>query len=153
MNRRKLIELTPEERRAYVPAAQTIHLCSHGKDGYPHIVPMWFAADGDRTVWMTTYRKSQKVMNLRRDPRVALLVESGVTYDTLRGVMIRGDAEIIDDADTVVQVLKRIHQKTSGSFPEGIDDALRAQAAKRVAIKVTARRVSSWDHAKLGGVY
>lgn len=57
-NRRKLIEMTAEERRAYVPAAQTIHLCSNGKDGYPHIVPMWFVADGDETVWMTTYRKS-----------------------------------------------------------------------------------------------
>lgn len=153
MNRRKLIELTAEERQAYVPAAQTIHLCTNGPDGYPHIVPMWFAADGDHTVWMTTYRKSQKVLNLRRNPKVALMVESGVTYDALKGVLIRGDAELIDDADTVVGILKRIHQKTSGSFPEGIDDALRAQATKRVAIKVTTKRLSSWDHTKLAGVY
>jgi PPOX class probable F420-dependent enzyme len=148
-----LIELSPEERGAYVPAAQTIHLCTHGPHGYPHIVPMWFAADGDQTVWMTTYRKSQKVLNIRRNPKVALMAESGVTYDTLKGVLIRGDAELIDDADTVVHILKRIHQKTSGSFPEGIDDALRAQASKRVAIKVAAKKVSSWDHGKLGGVY
>lgn len=153
MNRRKLIELTPEERQTYVPTAQTIHLCSNGPDGYPHIVPMWFAADGDQTVWMTTFRKSQKVLNLRRNPKVALLVESGVTYDALKGVLIRGDAEIIDDADTVVGILKRIHAKTAGSFPEGIDDALRAQATKRVAIKVTTKRLASWDHSKLAGVY
>jgi len=153
MNRRATIELTAEERQAYVPSAPTIHLCTNGKDGYPHVVPMWFAADGDRTVWMTTYRKSQKVLNIRRNPKVTLLVESGVTYDTLKGVMIRGHAEIIDDSDAVVQVLKRVHAKSTGSFPEGIDEALRAQAVKRVVIKVNAVRVSSWDHRKLGGTY
>jgi hypothetical protein len=81
------------------------------------------------------------------------MVESGATYDALKGVLIRGDAEIIDDADTVVGILKRIHAKTAGSFPEGIDDALRAQATKRVAIKVTTTRLSSWDHSKLASVY
>lgn len=153
MNRRKLIELTPDERQAYVPAAQTIHLCTNGPDGYPQVLPMWFAADDDLTVWMTTYRKSQKVLNMRRSPKVALMVESGQTYDALKGVLIRGDAEIIDNADTVVGILKRIHAKTAGSFPEGIDDALYAQATKRVAIKITPKRIVSWDHNKLAGVY
>ncbi len=153
MNRRKLIELTPAERTAFVAAAKTIHLCSNGPHGYPHVVPMWFTIGDEGAVWMTTYRKSQKILNLKRDPKVALLVESGVTYDTLKGVLIRGEAEIIDDVDTCVDILSRIHQKESGSFPEGIQDALRMQAQKRVAIKVVPKRFASWDHSKLGGVY
>jgi len=153
MNRRKQIELTPEERTAFVKNALTIHLCSNGPHGYPHIVPMWFMVDGDGAVWMTTYRKSQKILNLKRDPKVALLVESGVTYDTLKGVLIRGEAAVIDDQDTCVRVLMGIHEKTAGSFPEGIGDALRMQARKRVAIKVTPKHFASWDHSKLGGVY
>lgn len=152
MNRRKLIEITPAERKRYIAEAKTIILCTHGPHGYPHAVAMWFHAD-DEVIWMTTYRKAQKVLNIRRDPKVALLVESGTTYDTLKGVLIRGDAELIDDEDTCVGLLTRIHEKMSGALPEGVGDAMRAQARKRVAIKVTPRRIASWDHSKLGGAY
>lgn len=153
MNRRSLIELTPEERKPYIAQAKTIILCTHGPNGYPHAVAMWFAADEDETVWMTTYRKSQKAVNIRRNPKVALHVESGTVYDQLKGVLIRGDAEVIDDPEVVFGVLRRVNGKMLGSFPEGIDEVMRDQARKRVAIKVTPRRISSWDHAKLAGTY
>ena len=32
-------------------------------------------------------------------------------------------------------------------------DVVRAQAAKRVAMQFVTRRIASWDHRKLGGVY
>ncbi len=153
MNRRKLIAMTPAERKRYVTEAKTIILCTHDPYGYPHAVAMWFHADDDGIIWMTTYRKAQKVLNIRRNPKVALLVESGTTYDALKGVLMRGDAELIDDEDTCVRLLTRIHEKMSGALPEGVDEAMRAQARKRVAIKVTPRRVASWDHSKLGGAY
>src|SRR5262249_39037889 len=102
---------------------------------------------------MTTYAKSQKAVNIRRDPKVALLAESGDTYDTLKGVLIRGRAELIHDVDACVGVLTRVHAKMMGSLPSGIEEALKQQARKRVVIKVTPDRVASWDHRKLGGVY
>lgn len=153
MNRRAMIALSSAERREYIQTAKTIILATNGKDGYPHAVAMWFVADDDEVVWMTTYRKSQKVVNIRRSPKVALHVESGVTYDKLKGVLIRGDAELIEDEDTCLQTLVRIQEKMLGSLPDGAKEAMRQQARKRVVIRVTPRRVSSWDHAKLGGVY
>jgi nitroimidazol reductase NimA-like FMN-containing flavoprotein (pyridoxamine 5'-phosphate oxidase superfamily) len=102
---------------------------------------------------MTTYAKAQKVVNIQRNPKVALLAESGATYDTLKGVLIRGRAELIRDPEFCVGVLKRVHQKMMGAMPEGIDEALMAQARKRVVITVRPERVSSWDHSKLGGTY
>jgi PPOX class probable F420-dependent enzyme len=153
VNARKLIELTPEERRPYMAEAKTIVLCTNGPKGYPHAVAMWFAIDDDETVWMTTYRKSQKAVNIRRNPKVALHVESGTVYNQLKGVLIRGDAEVIDNSEVVLSVMKRVQGKMYGSFPTGIDEAMRAQARKRVAIKITPRRISSWDHAKLAGGY
>ena len=155
MNRRSAIALTPAEQKEYVVSAQTLTLCTHGPHGYPHAVAMWFAVDDDGTVWMTTYRKSQKAVNIRRDPKVALHIESGVTYDTLKGVLIRGDAEVVDDEDAVFRTICRVQEKTSGSFPVGreVEEAIRAQARKRVALKITPRRASSWDHAKLAGGY
>lgn len=152
MKSRPDIALTPEEQERFLDDVRTITLASIDKDGWPHLVAMWFCRI-DGLVHMTTFRKSQKAVNLRRDPRVTLLAESGATYSELRGLMIRGEAEVVDDLDTALEVMGRVREKHfAGNSPEA-DDALRAQATKRVVIRVHPRHASSWDHTKLGGRY
>ncbi len=153
MNRRDAIAIDDEERRRYVTAALTIILVSIGDDGYAHAVPMWFTVDDDGCIYMTTYGRSQKAVNLRRNSRATLLVESGVRYDELKGVLIRGTAEVIEDLDLAVRGRTRSHAKHVGGLAEGIDEVMRAQARKRVVLKITPERTASWDHAKLGGMY
>jgi general stress protein 26 len=115
---------------------------------------MWYVMDGN-DVLMTTFAKSQKAVNVRRNPKVAAMAESGETYETLKGVLIRGKAELITDLERCVGVLVRVNEKMRGMSlaPEAVDMIRRGQATKRVVIKVTPERVSSWDHSKLGGVY
>jgi len=154
MQRRKTIALTPDEQRRYLTESHTIILTSTDRHGYPHPVAMWYVADPDGTVVMTTFAKSQKAVNLRRDPRCALLVESGRTYPELKGLLIRGRATLVDDVERVLDVLERVHAKYDTPGPvEGLRDAMRGQASKRVVIRVSPERISSWDHAKLGGAY
>ncbi|HVM98334.1 MAG TPA: pyridoxamine 5'-phosphate oxidase family protein [Candidatus Acidoferrales bacterium] len=152
MNRRNLIQMTDDERGKFLADARTITLSTIDQHGYPHSVAMWYVMDGDCAL-MTTYAKSQKTRNIERNPKVGLMAESGATYDALKGVLIRGRADLIREEDRVLAVLKQVHAKMMGSFPEGIDDALRAQARKRVVVRVVPDRVSSWDHTKLAGVY
>ena len=153
MKRRNLIQMTTEEQQEFLRRTKTLILSTIDQRGYPHSVPMWYQMDGPTFV-MTTYAKSQKVMNIRRDPRVALLAEAGETYDTLKGVLLRGRAELVSDVEMCVGILLRVHEKMAGApLPPGADEALRLQARKRVIIKVTPERVSSWDHSKLGATY
>lgn len=153
MNKRKLIEIDDAERARYFADAKTVMLVSIGRDGYPHAVPMWFMVDDDGSILMTTYGRSQKAVNLRRDPKTALLVESGERYDELKGVLIRGTATVLEDEELCVRVLMTIHAKHYGELATGVADVMRAQARKRVVLKITPERVSSWDHSKLGGAY
>jgi PPOX class probable F420-dependent enzyme len=153
MSRRHAIALTPAEQRAFLETAHTMTLASIDQQGYPHLVAMWFVVDADGTVLMTTYAKSQKALNLRRNPRCTLMVERGLTYDQLQGVMIRGRATLEGDVERTLDVLTRIHAKHGGEQPDGLREVLRGQARKRVVVRVTPERVSSWDHSKLGGVY
>jgi len=153
MNKRDAIQLSEDERKGYLTAALTIILVTVGRDGYPHAVPMWFLMDDDGSVYMTTYGRSQKVVNIRRNPRVALLVESGVRYDELKGVLLRGKAEILDDEALCIRVLTRIHRKHMGALVTGVEEVMRAQARKRIVVKVTPERLVSWDHRKLSGAY
>ena len=153
MQRRKTIALTPDEQRRYLTESHTIILTSTDRHGYPHPVAMWYVADPDGTVVMTTFAKSQKAVNLRRDPRCALLVESGRTYPELKGLLIRGRATVVEETDRVLDLLGRVHEKYNRGQAAEVREALLAQARKRVIIRVPRERVASWDHRKLAGVY
>ncbi len=154
--KRAQIRLTEEEREAFLAAGHTAYLASHGEDGYPHLIAMWYAVDPDGSIRMTTYRKSQKVANLRRDPRCALLLEQGTTYDRLKGLFLRGRCEVIDDEETTLATLARVGARmagTSAPTDPATLEALRSQARKRVTLHFHPAKTRSWDHSKLAGVY
>ena len=148
--------MTPAEIEGFLAGAKTMILCSIGRDGVPHPMPMWFVQGDDGVVRMTTFRKSQKVRNLRRDPRVALLVEDGVEYAQLRGAVLYGRCEVIDDLDAVTATLIDITGGAAANDPaarEGMAKVVQGTAAKRVLLRTRPDRIVSWDHRKLGGTY
>jgi len=153
MDRRKAIALTPEEQRQFLEESHTIILSTLDGRGYPHCVAMWYVANPDGAVLMTTFAKSQKAVNLRRDPRCALLLESGRKYEDLKGLLIRGRATLEADTERVLDLLERVHAKYNRAPAAGLRDAMRHQASKRVLVRIRPERVASWDHRKLGGAY
>jgi nitroimidazol reductase NimA-like FMN-containing flavoprotein (pyridoxamine 5'-phosphate oxidase superfamily) len=82
-----------------------------------------------------------------------LLAESGATYSELRGLMVRGRAEIVDDIDVCLRTMLEVQPRYFGPADPSVQEVLRKQAAKRVVIRIHPERVASWDHTKLGGVY
>ena len=155
-SRRKLIEMSAQEIRAYLDAQKTVIIVGNGRNGYPHPMPMWFAQDDAGCLYCTTFGKSQKVLNWRRDPKAALLVESGEEYAALRGVTIYATCEVIDDVgvvqDTLVAINSRGQTLTEDARAQ-LRESVGRTATKRVALKFTPERYVSWDHTKLGGRY
>jgi PPOX class probable F420-dependent enzyme len=150
MNRRRQIRLSPEEQAAFLREHRKAALATLDQHGFPHVVAMNFLAK-DGAFYMTSYGKAQKVVNIRRNPRVALMVEAGNAYSELRGVMVRGRCEIIEGAEAVRAVfadMARAHG-TSPERPRAATDS----APKRVVLKIVPEKVTSWDHSKLGRVY
>ena len=155
-SRRKLIELDADEIRAYLAAQKTLIIVGNGHNGYPHPMPMWFTHHPDGTIRCTTFGKSQKVLNWRRDPKATLLVESGVEYAELKGVVIYATCEIIDDLDAVKDTLVAINSRgrdLDGDARDRLRETVSGTAAKRVVLKFTPKRYVTWDHGKLGGRY
>ena len=153
MPRRHEIALTPAEQREFLETSHTCILTSLDRHGYPHSVAMWYVVDPDGAVAMTTFAKSQKAVNLRRDPRCAVLIESGHRYDELKGLLIRGRATLVADTERVLDLLGRVHEKYNRGQASEVREALLAQARKLVIIRVHPERISSWDHRKLAGTY
>ena len=103
---------------------------------------------GDGVIYMTSYGKAQKVLNIRRNPKVGVMIESGQTYADYRGVMIRGLCEIIDDPAAVERTMRQMPGVRQAA-PKGAINS----APKRVVLKIVPQKIASWDHTKLGGKY
>ena len=156
MSRRDKIRMTPEEVSKFLKEAKTIILVSNGKDGFPHPMPMWYAVDDDDIVYMTTFRKSQKINNLRRDPKVALLVEAGDVYQELKSILIYTEVELIEDVEGTRDILFKI-SVARGDLSEdagaSVREGMLKTAEKRIGMKFSPDKIVSWDHSKLGGTY
>ncbi len=145
--------MSPEEIRAFLVAQRTVICATNGHTGWPHLMPLWFVTR-DQDIWAWTYGKSQKVRNLERDPRATLQVETGDAYDQLRGVMIEAQTLIHRDTELVLDFgLELFTRYNGGGQGPEFRDAIRAQAAKRVALQFKPQRIASFDHRKLAGAY
>lgn len=152
MKRRELIRMSETEVRAFLRETHTMNIASHGPSGRIHLVAMWYGFVGDDLA-MWTFPKSQKIKNLRRDPRFTALVEEGKDYSSLRGVELAGTAEIVEDYDWIRAAGEALNERHMGGVGEGIAAFLDDQARNRVGIKLVVDHVASWDHTKLGGTY
>jgi PPOX class probable F420-dependent enzyme len=147
------IAMSPAEVEAFLAAPHTAVLSTTGRGGFPHLVGMWFHPASDE-LQMWTYGKSQKVHNLRRDPRCALLIEAGDSYTELRGVLVRAEARIIEDHQRVVEIGTALYQRyslpaTGEAAHRSPEAEIERQAAKRVGLALRKERLVSWDHSKL----
>jgi hypothetical protein len=154
MSRRAEITMTPEEIKSFLEAELTAQVATIGPNGRPHLVPVFYVTRG-AAVATWTYAKSQKVVNLRRLAQATVLVESGRSYDELRGVSMECDVEILEDTERIVAIGQELTGRMIGNdeVATSAGQFVRAQADKRVGLLFTPTKVVSWDHAKLGGGY
>ena len=149
-SRQSLIKFNPEEEEQFLNKNLTAALATLDKNGFPHVVAMnYFYIDG--AIYMTSYGKAQKVVNIRRNPKVGVMVETGRSYGELQGVMVRGHCEIIEDPEEVQRSLRAIGHKQGRQ--SGVPRQAATSMPKRVVLKIVPEKITSWDHTKLGGRY
>jgi PPOX class probable F420-dependent enzyme len=145
--------MSDEEVRGFLAEKMVMQCATNGPHGLPHMVALWFVADGPGELRGWTYAKSQKARNLERDPRATLGLEDGVRYDQLRGVMFECDVELERDPSQVERFGLELFERYAGELTDEIRAMVSKQAQKRVGLTFRPMRTVSWDHRKLGGVY
>lgn len=150
-NQRARIKMTTDEVASFLQQCRTATIATIGPDGFPHLVAMWYGLL-DGKVYFETKARSQKIANLRRNPKVSCSVDAGESYDQLRGVAIEGTAEIIDDtsSDEYWAAAVSVFERYQGPYTGQQRPAVEFMMNKRVVVRVEPRRVRSWDHRKLG---
>jgi PPOX class probable F420-dependent enzyme len=151
MSQRDRIRMSDAEIASFLDTSRKLQVASINADGTPHLVTMYYTLlDGDLAFW--TYGKAQKVVNLRRDPRITCLIEDGTAYGELRGVSVSGEAELAEDFEQVApfgMVLTARYPEVFGPDAEALRPFVEQQARKRVVVRVHALKTASWDHAKM----
>jgi PPOX class probable F420-dependent enzyme len=152
-SRRELIQMSDAELRSFLDEQMVMQCATVGPGGRPHMVPLWFVAEdgGDLIGW--TYAKSQKAVNLDRDPRATIGIEDGVQYQELRGVMMECDVKLERDPTAVESYGLALFERYAGDLGPEIRQMVAAPAQKRVGLRFVPSRVVTWDHRKLEGVY
>lgn len=153
MSEEKLLQFLEEEQKI-------LQVASNDPDGHPHLVPMWFVVDDGKIVFRS-FSKSQKILNLQRDPKITVLVEEGKDYSELQGAMIKGNAKLVNDADYCLDLYVALADRYAffagvdpGATPEDeVRDYFSGRAAKQTAVIVEPVEIASWDYRKLGGGY
>ena len=146
------IELSQEEIHEFTQQAPRCILCVNREGLAPLPVPMWFAYIEGK-LYMHTLLSSKKVPHLRKDPKVAVVVESGEHYFTLRAVLFMGHCDVIDDQDEVRHWMHRIREEkplykelTPEQWPPHLE---RLYEKPRALLRITPHSVTTWDFAKI----
>ena len=151
---RQAVQLDDAEIREFLASNMKVQVATLGKDGAPHLTTLYYVLDDDGRIVFWTYGSSQKIVNLRRDPRVACLVETGDAYFDLQGVSIRGTATLVDDFEGILAIGRKVATVMAGGIDIGEqgEALVQAQARKRVGVIIEPEKVASWDHGKLTGL-
>ncbi|MFE5027492.1 pyridoxamine 5'-phosphate oxidase family protein [Streptomyces sp. NPDC056656] len=146
--------MTSQEVDAFLGSERTCRVATVGADGRPHVAPLWFVWTGG-CLWLNSLVRSQRWADLVRDPRIAVVVDSGVEFGELRGVELSGAVEPVGDiprhggdpADPtglaeLVEPERLFARKYTGT-DEFVADGRHAW------LRLTPEKLTSWDFRKM----
>jgi hypothetical protein len=135
------------ELDAFLTEQRTCRVATVSQHG-PHLTPLWYVWDGT-AIWLTSIVASQRWTDLRRDPRVAVLVDAGEEYAQLRGAELLGTVEIVGEVPRtglpeprLVEPERLCARKYRG------EDTLQHDG-RHAWLRLVPEKVTSWDFRKL----
>ena len=124
----------------FLASKDIVVLATVQADGAPLAMPMWFLHDPS-ALTMISVEGTQKVRNLRRDPRVCVVAEAVSGGGEIQGVTVIGRAEFLADGPDRKALAERFHAKYPGLARLW---GGRAMPVNRVMFRIAPARVRSW---------
>jgi PPOX class probable F420-dependent enzyme len=133
-------EMTPTQMRNFLLyGTRTAKVATVGPR--PHVMPVWFVLDGDDIIF-TTGVNSVKGRNLRRDPRLALVVDD--ERPPYAFVHIRGRATISQDTGELLRFATEIGARYMGA-ERAEEFGKRNAVPEELLVRVTPERIITED--------
>ena len=126
--------------QTFLAGRQVMVLATVQPDGAPLAMPMWFIHD-PASLTMITVADTQKVRNLRRDPRVCVVAEGGET-GAVQGVSVHGLAEFLPESAERRALTERLVEKYAPYLERRWKG--RSMPPDRLMFRIVPSRVGSW---------
>jgi hypothetical protein len=145
--RSRRIAMSSEERNVFLAEERTCRVATMSPSG-PHLTALWFIWDGS-VLWLNSIVKSQRWTDIVRDPRVSVVVDAGLDFGNLRGVEIRGRAEVVGEVPRAAEANEELIEPerlfgvkyAGGTF---VNDGRHAW------LRIVPGKIVSWDFRKMG---
>lgn len=147
--RGRKIMMTPGELDEFLTAQRTCRVATVSADGAPHVSALWFLWDG-RALWLYSVVRSRRWADLRRDPRVAIAVDTGEEYGELRGAELSGAVEVVGEVPRsggLCAELDAVETLFARKY-FGLDSL--PHDGRHAWLRLVPEKVVSWDFRKLG---
>jgi len=139
--------MSEPERDAFLRTERTCRVASVGGDGSPHVTPLWFVWDGT-SLWLTSIVQSQRWADLQRDNRVSVIVDAGSEFMELRGVEMRGVADVVGEVPRTGEPNPYV-ETPEGLFADKYAGGNLRHDGRHAWLRITPNKIVSWDFRKL----
>jgi nitroimidazol reductase NimA-like FMN-containing flavoprotein (pyridoxamine 5'-phosphate oxidase superfamily) len=140
--------MTSQELDDLLATERTCRVATVQGNGAPHVVPLWFVWDG-ASLWLNSLVRSQRWVDLQRDPRVAVIIDTGTEYSDLRGAELSGLVTQEGEAPRTSRADARLAAPELMFARKYHDRDVFAPDGRHAWLRLTPTRVVSWDFRKL----
>ncbi|MFD3419729.1 pyridoxamine 5'-phosphate oxidase family protein [Streptomyces decoyicus] len=148
--RGRRIMMTQGELDAFLPAQRTCRVATVGGDGAPHVGALWFVWDGT-ALWLYSITRSKRWAQLRKDPRIAVVVDDGHAYDELRGAELTGRADFVGEAPRSGEPCPALDAPERLFAEKYFGMSRMPHDGRHAWLRLTPESVASWDFRKIPG--
>ncbi|MEV1067603.1 pyridoxamine 5'-phosphate oxidase family protein [Streptomyces sp. NPDC050263] len=148
--RGRKIMMTAGELDAFLADQRTCRVATVSLDGAPHVSALWFLWDGT-ALWLYSVVRSKRWADLRRDPRVAIVIDTGEEYDALRGVELSGAVEFVGEAPRTGELCAELDAVETLFARKNFGLDAMPHDGRHAWVRLTPEKIVSWDFRKLGG--
>lgn len=138
------VEFSPEAA-AFLSRPLLGRLATASPDGQPHVVPVWYLLEGEE-LWISSFKSTRKVVDLRRNPKCAIVIDVENAAGGLTAVTIEGRAELVNEPhDEVRGIIEKIYTQYLGV--DGVlapDPQSWLNSPENLLIRLTPTRIKAW---------
>ncbi|WP_029896530.1 pyridoxamine 5'-phosphate oxidase family protein [Nocardia brasiliensis] len=147
--RGRSIAMEDHERDAFLADQRVCRVATNGPSG-PHATPLWFVWDNE-CLWLYSLTRSQRWADISRQPRIAVVVDTGHDYLELRGVELVGEAEVVGEVPRTGQPEPALETPESLFATKYVGLDTLPYDERHAWLRIRPETIRSWDFRKLGG--
>ncbi|MGW0946345.1 pyridoxamine 5'-phosphate oxidase family protein [Streptomyces sp. NPDC002623] len=148
--RGRKIMMTSGELDAFLADQRTCRVATVSADGAPHVSALWFLWDGT-ALWLYSVVRSKRWADLCRDPRVAIVIDTGEEYDALRGVELSGPVDFVGEAPRTGELCAELDAVETLFARKNFGLDAMPHDGRHAWVRLNPAKIVSWDFRKLGG--